>query len=657
MDATETPEEKIMKKLFPLLLLSWLIAACSSKEEVQETPPDKVLKEVAAIPLLFNGRVMPLDTFSRLHMLQFSGRKSFHEEAAVQWMSRLLFEPASTEKDAVFLINHPELLDAMGVERLEMIPGEKKPSSRRFSFEHLRPGVMKLEQIAQQAQGLDEKERGLVEKEALRVYVNVLTYRALGQVFAYAREIPDLQIENPELREALGLDDGMHRFSYLDLRSRVSGLGPLIMQAQAKGDPTTWTDAEKDAFTLAQLMFSFNQNLSQLPLTLLPEAPHGDPVWVAPMDALHNPDGDRALIASAERAGLLAEAWVGRDWETVSEEANAITTFTRERMDHVRETGLTGREAKFNRANYFGKAKVYYILAFFLSFAALLSGGKKLRLAAWVPIAFALLLHTTGLGWRIFLTARPPVTNLYGTFLFVGLICLLLTLLVEAFQKNGLGLFAGSFVALTFLFVAERFGAEGDTMHKVVAVLASNFWLSTHVLAVTTGYAGVWIAGVFGHIWLILRLIGKDKATLEKVKLPMEGLLGFGLTFAFLGTMLGGVWADQSWGRFWGWDPKENGALLIVLWTAVIYHARVGGLIREIGLAAGTVIGCIMVMVAWLGVNLLGVGLHSYGFTNAMATGFKSYILFEVFFLAVVLTGIKLRDQDGSKKSVKESAV
>jgi ABC-type transport system involved in cytochrome c biogenesis permease subunit len=167
----------------------------------------------------------------------------------------------------------------------------------------------------------------------------------------------------------------------------------------------------------------------------------------------------------------------------------------------------------------------------------------------------------------------------------------------------------------------------------------------------------VWIAGVFGHIWLILRLIGKDKATLEKVKLPMEGLLGFGLTFAFLGTMLGGVWADQSWGRFWGWDPKENGALLIVLWTAVIYHARVGGLIREIGLAAGTVIGCIMVMVAWLGVNLLGVGLHSYGFTNAMATGFKSYILFEVFFLAVVLTGIKLRDQDGSKKSVKESAV
>jgi cytochrome c biogenesis factor len=125
----------------------------------------------------------------------------------------------------------------------------------------------------------------------------------------------------------------------------------------------------------------------------------------------------------------------------------------------------------------------------------------------------------------------------------------------------------------------------------------------------------------------------------------MEGLLGFGLTFAFLGTMLGGVWADQSWGRFWGWDPKENGALLIVLWTAALYHARVAGMIQTKGLAAGTVGGCIMVMIAWLGVNLLGVGLHSYGFTTAMKSLFFGYILFEAAFLAVTLGLIHLREK------------
>jgi ABC-type transport system involved in cytochrome c biogenesis permease subunit len=314
-------------------------------------------------------------------------------------------------------------------------------------------------------------------------------------------------------------------------------------------------------------------------------------------------------------------------------------------MDHLRGTGLTSREARFNRANYFGKAKVFYILAFFLSMGALVSGSTKLRLAAWVPLVCALFLHVVGICWRIYLTARPPVTNLYGTFLFVGLVCLLLALLVEYFQKDALGIFAGSFIAITFLFVADRFGAEGDTLNKVVAVLASNFWLSTHVLAVTTGYAGVWIAGVFGHLWLLFKLMGKPKALMESVRLPLEGLLGFGLTFAFLGTMLGGVWADQSWGRFWGWDPKENGALLIVLWTAALYHARVAGMIGEKGMAAGSVGGCIMVMVAWLGVNLLGVGLHSYGFTTAMKSLFVGYILFEVIFLVVCLGLIRLQEQ------------
>ena len=626
-------------KLLPLLFLIGLLSGCGSESEL-DLPSKAVLDDVAQVPLLYNGRVMPLDSFSRLHMLQFSGRKSFNDEPAVQWISRLLFEPDTTENDAVFLINHPELLDAMGVERTEEIPGEKKPSTRRFSFTHLSPGILKLEQIAQQAQQIEEENRGLVELEALRVYVNVLTYRALGQVFAYARELPGLVLDNPEIREALQLSDEDQVYTYLDLRIRVGGLGPIMQKAQEEPDPTKWTDAQRDAFTLAKMMFTFSKNLSELPLSLLPEAPHGDSIWIAPMDGLQSPDGDQQLIMAAERAGKLAQAWKANDWEAVSENAEMITLFSRARMDHVRETALTGKEARFNRANYFGKAKVYYILTFFLSFAALLSGGNKLRIAAWFPLAFALLFHTTGIAWRVFLTARPPVTNLYGTFLFVGLICLLLSLLVEAFQKNGLGLFAGSFVALTFLFVADRFGAEGDTMHKVVAVLASNFWLSTHVLAVTTGYAGVWIAGVFGHIWLIMKVLGKNKNVLDQVRLPMEGLLGFGLTFAFLGTMLGGVWADQSWGRFWGWDPKENGALLIVLWTSVIYHARIAGIIHEIGLAVGTSLGCIMVMVAWLGVNLLGVGLHSYGFTNAMATGFWGYIIFELIFIGVALAFI-----------------
>jgi len=99
----------------------------------------------------------------------------------------------------------------------------------------------------------------------------------------------------------------------------------------------------------------------------------------------------------------------------------------------------------------------------------------------------------------------------------------------------------------------------------------------------------------------------------------------FATLFSFTGTVLGGIWADQSWGRFWGWDPKENGALLIVLWNAMILHARWGGMIRERGLMNMAVFGNIMTSFSWFGVNMLGIGLHSYGFMDA---AFKWLMLF-----------------------------
>jgi len=98
--------------------------------------------------------------------------------------------------------------------------------------------------------------------------------------------------------------------------------------------------------------------------------------------------------------------------------------------------------------------------------------------------------------------------------------------------------------------------------------------------------------------------------------------------------VLGGIWADQSWGRFWGWDPKENGALLIVLWNATILHARWGGLVRERGLMNLAVIGNIVTSFSWFGVNLLGIGLHSYGFTDTGAEYLMNFVVGQLILLA-----------------------
>jgi len=242
-----------------------------------------------------------------------------------------------------------------------------------------------------------------------------------------------------------------------------------------------------------------------------------------------------------------------------------------------------------------------------------------------------------------------------------------LGLALNVAYKNNLsnpGILLANISGFLLLLVSSKFAVEGDTMQVLIAVLNSNFWLSTHVICITIGYAGTFSAGVIGHIYLIQKykslkltaeasssLLEDQAQELKKLTIMIYAILGFGLCFSFLGTMLGGIWADQSWGRFWGWDPKENGALLIVLWTATVFHARLAGLIKETGLAVGSVIGSMVVMISWFGVNLLGVGLHSYGFTSGVASYLFGYLLLEILFLTWFWVFSRRRLQDKTLKS------
>lgn len=152
-------------------------------------------------------------------------------------------------------------------------------------------------------------------------------------------------------------------------------------------------------------------------------------------------------------------------------------------------------------------------------------------------------------------------------------------------------------------------------------MLDTNFWLSTHVTIVTIGYAAGLLAAGIAHVYVLGKLFKiklEDKAFYRTITRMTYGVICFGLLTSFVGTVLGGIWANYSWGRFWGWDPKENGALMIVLCNLAILHARMGGYIREIGIHLAAIFAGSVVAFSWWGVNLLGVGLHSYGFTSGI---------------------------------------
>ena len=174
------------------------------------------------------------------------------------------------------------------------------------------------------------------------------------------------------------------------------------------------------------------------------------------------------------------------------------------------------------------------------------------------------------------------------------------------------------FIGFVTLIIAHHLALNGDTMEMLQAVLDTNLWLSTHVVVVTAGYASMFVAGLLAVIYIVRGFFTRTltAGTAQALGRMVYGIVCFATLFSFVGTILGGIWADQSWGRFWGWDPKENGALLIVLWNAAILHARWGGMIKERGLMAMAVFGNIVTSFSWFGVNMLGIGLHSYGWMD-----------------------------------------
>ena len=216
----------------------------------------------------------------------------------------------------------------------------------------------------------------------------------------------------------------------------------------------------------------------------------------------------------------------------------------------------------------------------------------------------------------MYLQERPPVTNLYSSAIFIGWGAVIVALILERIFRDGIGAACAGAIGFITLIIAHHLAGSGDTLEMLQAVLDTNIWLATHVVAITTGYSAMFLAGMLAMIYIIRGVFTRSlkKETADSLARMTYGVVCFATLFSFVGTVLGGIWADQSWGRFWGWDPKENGAVLIVLWCAIILHARWGGFIRQRGLMIMAIFGNVVTSFSWFGVNMLGVGLHSYGF-------------------------------------------
>ena len=601
-------------------------------------PPEPWLASAAALrPLIVieDGRPKPLDSYARNTLLRYSGRERYAGQSAIDWLARVLFTPQETYRDEVFLIDHPEVLEAVGV------PSRGRG---RYSFAALRAGAPELETLVELASELPSEERSPVQRELIRLWNNIVEFSGLLGAFGFTYPSPDaFMIDSDAAAEAWQLP-GAGPYSYLDIAMRRTVLEEQADAAIAgHAESGRLSDTERTALGLVKNLRTWDGAYGTLPLPVMPMVDAGRERWLTPWQALAEPK--LASLVGDELIALrdLQVAYVEGRQARFDLAAQTFVLAQEQRLGSAMALPQPALELFYRRLDPLSYARLAYLLGTALALLAMLVGRPWPERASAGALALGLAIHTGGILLRMIINGRPPVTTLYETFVFVSW-CAAAAGLYLSFRGNRVGAVTGLAIGFLLLWISGKFAAEGDTLRQLQAVLDTNFWLTTHVVVITAGYCACVFAGFVGHVYLVQYVEGRSEPSrLRQTYRLLFGALAVGLVLSFAGTMLGGIWADQSWGRFWGWDPKENGALLIVLWCAILFHARLGKMIGDYGMAVGSVIVIMVVMLAWFGINELGVGLHSYGFTEGILSGLLIYGAIEAAFLAAITLLVRRR--------------
>ena len=626
---------KIMKRWLPLIALvftaAWLLSALRPQKNTSEFD----LVAFGKLPVLVNGRIKPLDTVARTTLLVLQNRQRVSDPTVkepfaatpAEWLAQVLFNPAKADDYPTFRLSatdSTELLTLMGITEEQtkirydnpvlrvLVLADFVPGTRtRFSYNQLAPKFEALDQQVKLAEPIDAQVRTSFQKAVIQLRDRVLLYQRLK----HSVQLPD----SPDfLSEVLQFQQDIPA-------------GVAAFRARQRNE-----QFDEQAFNAIIGAAQRFDSMSQLGY-LRPIPPAADE---ANLTAWRS--AGAVLIESFSSArvdpDVMAYAAMGRAWRTGdAKQFNAIVHLYRAQLEKrfAAQLKKSDAEARFNAAEPFYKSMDLYVFAFFLAVISWLRWPEVLGRTAFYLVLLAFIATTIGIATRMWLEGRPPVTNLYSSALFVGWGAVGLCLILERIYRNGIGSVAAGAIGFVTLLIAHHLSLSGDTLEMMRAVLDTNLWLATHVVIVTTGYAATFLAGFLALIYILRGTLTRslDKATADSLARMVYGIVCFATLFSLVGTVLGGIWADQSWGRFWGWDPKENGALIIVIWNALILHARWGGLVKQRGLMCLAVIGNIMTSWSWFGTNMLGVGLHSYGFMDA---AFVWLVIFIVSQIAIV---------------------
>ncbi|MES2307332.1 MAG: cytochrome c biogenesis protein CcsA, partial [Verrucomicrobiota bacterium] len=294
------------------------------------------------------------------------------------------------------------------------------------------------------------------------------------------------------------------------------------------------------------------------------------------------------------------------------------------------------RESNYLQLHPFRKAWICYAIALLILLLTVRwneSIGYKL---GWLVVLFGFGFQIYGFVTRTLISGRPPVTNMYETIIWCAFGVVLFALILEAIYRKRQFLLAACPVAVISLILADtQSSIFNSAIHPLVPVLRNNFWLTVHVLTITLSYAAFALSLALSHMAFWKIAFRHQKKESDLLFFYNYRALQIGVFLIATGTMLGAVWANYSWGRFWDWDPKETWALIVFLSYLILLHGKLAGWWKDLGVAVGSILAFQCVLMAWYGVNfVLGVGLHSYGFGVGGFGYVAGYVGLEIAFIA-----------------------
>jgi ABC-type transport system involved in cytochrome c biogenesis permease subunit len=608
-----------MKRRFLFALFALMLVVCGAIRPVDAKIPVEHLGAFAALPILHEGRIKPLDSFARLHYRAVTGADGSRAEA-LEWLATLLFDPATAMGQKIFRLPHADWVHRLGLQ---------PEKTEHYALEDLIAAFLRQQTEINRLLTSDPKKLTADGREILRFFATVDDARqysgALSLILPITMKLPPKAYRDLDLPA----DQPLDVLQLLRLKPDITASLQQLLAAKGE-DLARYTEEEQQTAELAyqlRLLESIGEN-NQL-FRVLPSPWSEDKNWYAPWEMQR-----LSLMAPAIKPALQAWQNAAKAWREgqLQEWGQAVATLQNyaltARPQEVRPLALWLEITK----NRYDPVLLSLALLSLWGILGLLRGAKgnkfvsvldRSRLLALIG---ATVILGCGIAARMVILLRPPVSTLYESILFVGFASLVLGLLLARKRRDGTMI--GAVIAILLLVASLAFGPDGDHLVMLTAVLNTNFWLATHVVCITLGYAAALVAGVMAHLILWRQGGATVPANNRDEGLRLTALVA--LLFTSVGTMLGGIWADQSWGRFWGWDPKENGALLIVLWLIWLLHSRLAGQLRAHAFAAGMSAIVIIVALAWFGVNLLGVGLHSYGFTDHAAWSLGIFCLMDL---------------------------